>query len=68
MVTIIDNKGGTAENGVVLGYFEFAGLSTDTKPTEGIATGSIFTEVNTGKVFFFNSDAGAWVEQFSFQS
>lgn len=51
-------------------YCEFFGLSTDTKPTAGLATGSIFTEVNTGKVFFFNSAASAgseWVEQFSFQ-
>lgn len=49
-------------------YFEFSGLSTDTKPTKGIDTGSIFVEVDTGKVYFFNSDASSWVEQFSFQS
>lgn len=49
------------------GYNEYAGLSTDEKPTD-CATGSIFVEVNTGKVFFFNADAETWVEQFSFQS
>ena len=43
-------------------------LSTDTKPTAGIANGSIMVEVDTGKVFFFNEGAGTWVEQFSFQS
>ena len=48
-------------------YVELAGLSTDTKPTDGLATGSIFTEVDTGTVFFFNDAADAWVEQFSFQ-
>ena len=51
-------------------YFEFSGLSSDTKPTDKVATGSIFVEVDTGKVFFFNSAANAgseWVEQFSFQ-
>lgn len=51
-------------------YAEFAGLSTDTKPVDQIVTGSIFVEVNTGKVYFFNEegDAGSeWVEQFSFQ-
>lgn len=42
-------------------------LSTDTKPTALIATGSICVEVDTGKVFFFNEASGAWVEQFSFQ-
>ena len=51
-------------------YIEGVGLSTDTKPTENILTGSIFTEVNTGKVYFFNEDGAAgsqWVEQFAFQ-
>ena len=42
-------------------------MSTDTKPTEDIAEGSILTEVNTGKVFFYNATAESWVEQFSFQ-
>lgn len=50
------------------GSDEFAGLSTDAKPTENVATGAIFVEVNTGKVFFYNSAAETWVEQFSFQS
>ena len=48
-------------------YVELAGTSADTKPTDGIATGSIFTEADTGKVFFYNEDSTAWVEQFSFQ-
>ena len=47
-------------------YCEFAGLSTDTKPTEGVATGSLFHEIDTKKVYAFN-EAGAtdekWVEQ-----
>lgn len=49
-------------------YIEGFCLSTDTKPTEDIAEGSILTEVNTGKVFFYNATAETWVEQFSFQS
>lgn len=48
-------------------YHEFSGLSTDTKPTLDIGTGSIFTEVDTGKVFFFNAASSEWVEQFSFK-
>lgn len=44
-----------------------AGLSTDDKPTAGIATGSDFTEVDTGDVYFFNEVSGSWVKQFSFQ-
>lgn len=48
-------------------YVELAGLSTDAKPTDGLATGSIFTEVDTGTVFFFDDASETWVEQFTFQ-
>ena len=41
-------------------YLEAAGLSTDTKPTEGLATGSRFTEVDTGDVYAFDEVGGAW--------
>ena len=48
-------------------YFEFAGLSTDTKPeTDDIATGSLFHEVNTKKVYAYNEEGTAgsrWIEQ-----
>ena len=46
-------------------YLELAGLSTDSKPTDaGIATGSKFLEVNTGKTFYFNEAAAdtKWVD------
>ena len=45
-----------------------AGLSTDTKPTEGVITGDVFIEVDTGNVYFYSSTNSSWVEQFSFQS
>lgn len=48
-------------------YCEGFCLSTDTKPTDGIANGSILVEIDTGNVFFFNEEASTWVEQFSFQ-
>lgn len=42
-------------------YFEYAGLSTDTKPTGGsIATGSTFLEVNTGDVYAYDEDGATW--------
>ena len=43
-------------------YVELYGLSTDTKPTTGIVTGSVFVEVNTGKAYLFNEDSSQWVE------
>lgn len=42
-------------------YFEYAGLSTDTKPTgDDISTGSLFLEVDTGDVFAFDEDSSEW--------
>lgn len=46
-------------NGNVINY---AGLSTDTKPTTDLATGSFFLEVNTSKAFFFDEASGNWIE------
>lgn len=34
---------------------ELYGLSTDSKPTQEVPNGSAFVEIDTGKVFFFNS-------------
>lgn len=42
-------------------YYEFAGLSTDTKPKQGVCTGSTFWEVNTGDVYVYDeSSTGTW--------
>lgn len=41
-------------------YKEYAGLSTDTKPTEGVVTGSLFLEVDTGDVYAFDEVGGDW--------
>jgi len=59
----------TPENGiqVVDGQVTSAqtmfGLSTDTpKPTEGIANGSCFIEMDTGKIYFFDAENTTWYE------
>lgn len=39
------------------------GTSSETKPTTGIAFGSVFVEVDTGKAFLFNEANSTWVEQ-----
>lgn len=41
-------------------YIEAAGLSTDTKPTAGIVTGSLFLEVDTGDVYAFDEAGAEW--------
>lgn len=37
-------------------------LSTDTKPTTGVANGSLCLEMDTGKIYAFNEAGAAWVE------
>ena len=45
-------------------YIEAAGLSTDTKPTDGVITGSVFVEVDTGDGYLFKeADSPEWVKQ-----
>ena len=41
-------------------YFVLAGLSTDSKPTTGLITGSKFLEVDTGVNYVFDEVSGTW--------
>lgn len=45
---------------------EFRGLSTDTKPTtfngKSVANGTVFIEIDTGKIFFYDLDNQTWNE------
>lgn len=41
---------------------EAACLHADTKPTTGIANGSLCLEMDTGKIYAFNETASTWVE------
>ena len=44
-----------------LSYVKLAGLSTETKPTAGIVTGSEFLAVDTGDVYAFaEGDSPEW--------
>ena len=54
-------------NGSIVNYIEGSLDSTETKPSDNIADGSILVESDTGKVYFFNEKSATWVEQFSFQ-
>ena len=37
------------------------GLSTDSKPTENVANGAKFIEMDTSKVYFFDLDSTTWL-------
>ena len=42
---------------------EYNGLSTDTKPTDGVRNGSVFIEIDTGKRYLFDEENKEWNEQ-----
>lgn len=44
-------------------HFDFYGLSTDTKPTEGVTNASTFYEMDTKALFMFDAENGAWLAQ-----
>lgn len=56
MIRILISNGFDENNN----YIEAAGLSTDTKPTAGIVTGSLFLEVDTGDVYAFDEAGAEW--------
>ena len=41
--------------------FDYRGLSSDTKPTDGVPNGSTFFEMDTGNFFMFNGASTTWV-------
>lgn len=47
-------------------YAVISGLSTDTKPTAGIITGSRFVAVDTGAGYLFDETSGEWNENQQF--
>lgn len=53
------------ENGEIISA-ELRGLSTDTKPTKidgkDIANGSVFIEIDTQKILFFDGTSKTWKE------
>ena len=57
MVTMYSKKGMIVE---------LRGLSTDTKPTklgnEDIENGSVYIEIDTGKIFMFDGKSKQWKE------
>ncbi len=59
MFTQRENKTFTYD-GLAVG--DFACLSTDTKPTEGIANGSVCIEMDTGKIYFYDAANAEWLE------
>jgi len=66
MISIIktDIIKSTEEKEILTG--ELRGLSTDTKPTtigdKEIGNGSVFVEIDTGKIYFYDAENKIWKE------
>lgn len=58
MITILRNIYFDAGNR----YIEARGLSTDQKPYTDIANGSMYIEMDTGKVYFYDAANTQWRE------
>lgn len=58
---VTKSKGVQIVSGSVVTDATFFGLSTDSKPT-GVANGSCFVEMNTGKIYFFDAAGTQWIE------
>ena len=68
MVTKVMDVGGNKtvvdeHNLPVRRVVEYYGKSADEKPVAGVKNGDIFCEMDTGKVFLFDEDTSAWLEQ-----
>jgi hypothetical protein len=58
MLSIIRKETNTQEgNNPIL---EIRGLSTDEKPTENISNGSVFIEIDTGNMYFYDAENEEW--------
>lgn len=40
----------------------YYGLSTDTKPMDGVDNGALFVEMDTGKVYLYDAEGAEWLE------
>ena len=59
MITISEIKANTKGGNYIA---ELRGLSTDTKPTEGINNGCVFIEIDTGKLYMYDEENEQWKE------
>ena len=63
MRVAVNVQNGVDGNGRAVYRKEIYGESSETKPTESIATGSLFIEVDTGDAYFFSESSNDWIKQ-----
>ena len=67
MTTIYSTQQTRKSNEKEYNTVELRGLSTDAKPTQlnedqYVDNGSVFIEIDTGKIFFYDLDSTTWKE------
>lgn len=62
MITVYRENGLAMTTDGTLVEIEMRGLSTDEKPTENIVNGTVFIEIDTGKVYMFDAEGTEWKE------
>lgn len=58
MITIYRKEGAIKDKQEV----ELRGLSTDTKPDENVENGTLFIEMDTGKIYMYDLENEEWKE------
>ena len=58
MTTVYRKEGAVKDKQEV----ELRGLSTDEKPTEDIVNGTVFVEIDTGKIYMYDLENEEWKE------
>lgn len=59
-ITYLENDVYENDSNSVKNLVQIACLHTDTKPTEGIVTGSLALEVDTGDIYAFDEVGAQW--------
>ena len=66
MISIYQKNNSITRKGIETKEIELRGLSTDTKPTQldnkDIANGTVFIEIDTQKIYFFDESSKTWKE------
>lgn len=62
MISVYSKNGLRTKGEGEVSSVELRGLSTDEKPTTGIENGSMFIEMDTGKIYLYDLENEQWRE------
>lgn len=62
MISVYSKNGMRTKGDQEVSMVELRGLSTDEKPIENIENGSVFIEIDTGKIYMYDLENEQWME------